>query len=219
MFLLVFRYVFGRAIHVSTVGGYADFLIPGVICQSIGFASFGTAVAMAEEVGRGVVDRYRSMPIGRSAVISGRLMADALRMLATIIVMAALGYAVGFRFRTGVGGALGMIILATAFGLAMCCIAAYIGIAVKSQEIVQTVGMLWLGPLMFVSTAFVPAASMPGWLPAFAGNQPVSEVADTMRALAFGGPTATHLIPALAWLAGIMIVFGSLAIRAYRRLS
>lgn len=218
MFLMVFRYVFGEAIKVTNVGGYVNFLLPGVIAQSIGFAAFGTGVAMAREVGSGVIDRYRSMPIARSAVLFGRLSADSLRMLATVLVMTTLGYAVGFRFQTGPGGAVAMIVMATAFGVAMCSVAAYIGIAIRHLETVQSVGLFWLGPLMFVSTAFVPAASMPGWLPYFAANQPASEVIDAMRSLALGGPEA-HLAPALAWLVGITALFSYLGVRAYRRLN
>ncbi len=218
MFLLVFRYVFGEAIKVTNVGGYVNFLLPGVIAQSVGFACYGTGIAMAREIDRGVTDRYRSMPIARSAVLFGRLSADGLRMLATVLVMTALGYALGFRFQTGPLGAVAMILMGAFFGVAMCSVAAYIGLAIKNLETVQSVGLFWLGPFMFVSTAFVPAASMPGWLPYFAANQPASEVIDAMRSLALGGPQ-THLLTALAWLVGVTVVFSYLGVRTYRRLS
>ncbi len=217
MFVLMFRYVFGGAIKVGNAGGYVDFLIPGIIAQSAGFASIGTAIALAEELKKGVIDRFRSMPMARSAVLSGRLIADTGRMLATIGVMVGVGYAVGFRFRNGAGPAVGMIALATAFGLTVCCIAAFIGLAVKDQETVQSVGLIWLFPLTFVSSAFVPVSSMPSWLQPFTIHQPVSQVIDAMRGMALGGPIWVHLWQALAWLAGALIVFGPLAVRAYRR--
>lgn len=217
MFVLMFRYVFGGAIHVAVPGGYVDYLIPGIIAQSAGFASIGTAIALAEELKKGVIDRFRSMPMARSAVLSGRLVADTGRMVATIAVMVGIGYAVGFRFRNGVGPAFGMVALATAFGLTVCCIAAYIGLTVKDQETVQSVGLIWLFPLTFVSNAFVPVASMPSWLQGFAIHQPVSQVVDAMRGMALGGPIWAHLWQSLAWLVGALVVFGPLAVRAYRR--
>lgn len=220
MFTLLFRYVFGGAIHTGH-GGYVDFLMPGVIGQTAAFASIGTAIALAQELKKGVIDRFRSMPMARSAVLAGRLVADGGRMLVTILVIIAVGYAVGFRFSGGAGPAIAMIALAVLFGLVICCVSAYIGLAIKDEESVQAFGMIWLFPLTFVSSAFVPIASMPGWLQAFANNQPVTIVIDALRTLALGsrtaGPMGPHLWESLAWLAGILAVFAPLAVRAYRR--
>jgi ABC transporter DrrB family efflux protein len=219
MFVLLFRYVFGGAIPVSTPGGYVNFLMPGIIAQTAAFACFGTAIALAQELKKGVIDRLRSMPMARSAVLAGRLVADSARMLITILIIVAVGYAVGFRFLNGFGPAVAMIVLATVFGISICLIAAFTGLAIGDEESVQAFGLIWLFPLTFVSSAFVPIASMPGWLQAFANHQPVTQVVDAMRALALGQPY--HLQPSLwqsiAWLAGIFVVFTPLAIRAYRR--
>jgi ABC transporter DrrB family efflux protein len=215
MFVLLFRYVFGGAIHVA--GNYVNFLMPGIIAQTAAFASFGTAIALAQELKKGVIDRLRSMPMARSAVLAGRLVADTGRMLVTILIIVGVGYAVGFRFSNGVVPAIAMVLLATVFGLAICCISAYTGLAIGDEESVQAFGLIWLFPLTFLSSAFVPIATMPGWLQAFANNQPVTYVIDTMRALALGGPVVPSLWKSLVWLAGIFIVFLPLAVRAYRR--
>jgi len=217
MFVLLFRYVFGGAIHVP--GNYVNFLMPGIIGQTAAFASFGTAISLAQELKKGVIDRLRSMPMARSAVLAGRLVADAGRMLVTILIIVAVGYAVGFRFTNGVLAAIVMVVLATVFGLSICCIAAYTGLAIGDEESVQAFGLIWLFPVTFLSSAFVPISTMPGWLQAFANNQPVTYVIDTMRALAIGGPVEASLWKSVVWLAGIFLVFVPLAVRAYRRAS
>jgi ABC-2 type transport system permease protein/oleandomycin transport system permease protein len=219
MFVLMFRYVFGGAIPVSVRGGYVNFLMPGIIGQTAAFATFGTAIALAMELKKGVIDRLRSMPMARSAVLAGRLVADTGRMLVTILIIIGVGYAVGFRFTNGFVAALAMVVLAIVFGVAVCCISAYTGLAIGDEESVQAFGMIWLFPVTFLSSAFVPISTMPGWLQAFANNQPVTYVIDTMRALALGGPVEANLWKSVAWLAGIFIVFLPLAVRAYRRAS
>jgi len=218
MFVLLFRYVFGGAIAVPGVkGGYVNFLLPGIIGQTAAFATFGTAIALAQELQKGVIDRLKSMPMARSAVLAGRLVADTIRMFITIVIVVGVGYAVGFRFENGVGLAIAMIVLATVFGLAICCISAYTGLAIGDEESVQAFGLVWLFPLTFLSSAFVPIPSMPGWLQAFANNQPVTYVINVMRSMALGGPIAADLWKSIAWLAGIFIVFAPLAVRAYKR--
>jgi ABC-2 type transport system permease protein/oleandomycin transport system permease protein len=217
MFVLLFRYVFGGAIPVQVKGGYVNFLMPGIIAQTAAFATFGTAIALAQELQKGVIDRLRSMPMARSAVLAGRLVADTGRMLVTILIIVGIGYAVGFRFENGVVPAILMVVLATVFGLAVCVIAAFTGLAIGDEESVQAFGLIWLFPITFVSSAFVPIQSMPGWLQAFANNQPVTYVINTMRALALGGPIQADLWKSLAWLAGIFLVFAPLAVRAYKR--
>jgi ABC-2 type transport system permease protein/oleandomycin transport system permease protein len=218
MFVLLFRYVFGGAIPVPG-GSYVDFLMPGITAQTAAFASFATAIALAQELKKGVIDRLRSMPMARSAVLTGRLVADTGRMLVTILIIVGVGYLVGFRFSNGFVPAVGMVVLATVFGLSICVIAAFTGLAIGDEESVQAFGLIWLFPLTFVSSAFVPIESMPGWLQAFANNQPVTYVVNSMRAMALGGPLAADLWKSIAWLAGIFIVFVPLAVRAYRRAS
>jgi ABC transporter DrrB family efflux protein len=219
IFVLMFRYVFGGAIRVSSAGGYVDFLMPGIIGQTAAFATFGTAIALAVELKKGVIDRLRSMPMARSAVLAGRLVADTLRMFVTILIIIAVGYAVGFRFHNGVPAAIAMIALAVVFGTAIACISAFVGLTIGDEESVQAFGLIWIFPITFLSSAFVPISSMPGWLQAFANNQPMTYTIDAMRALALGGPIAPSLWKSLVWLAGIFIVFVPLAVRAYRRAS
>jgi len=216
IFVLMFRYVFGGAIKVA--GGYVNFLMPGIIAQTAAFATFGTAIALAQELQKGVIDRLKSMPMARSAVLAGRLVADTARMAVTILIVIGVGYAVGFRFQNGIVPAIAMVVLSIVFGLAICCIAAFTGLAIGDEESVQAFGLIWLFPITFLSSAFVPIATMPGWLQAFANNQPVTYVIDTMRALALGHlPIEANLWKSIAWLAGIFIVFAPLAVRAYRR--
>jgi ABC-2 type transport system permease protein/oleandomycin transport system permease protein len=219
IFVLMFRYVFGGAIRVGSSGGYVDFLMPGIIGQTAAFACFGTAIALAQELKKGVIDRLRSMPMARSAVLAGRLVADTLRMLVTILIVLAVGYAVGFRFSNGAGLAVAMVALATLFGVAIATISAFTGLAIGDEESVQAFGLIWIFPLTFLSSAFVPISTMPGWLQAFANNQPVTYTIDAMRAMALGGPIGASLWKSLVWLAGIFIVFVPLAVRAYRRAS
>jgi ABC transporter DrrB family efflux protein len=216
IFVLMFRYVFGGAIHVPGQS-YVNFLMPGIIGQTAAFGCFGTAIALAQELQKGVIDRLRSMPMARSAVLTGRLVADTGRMVITVLIVIAVGYGVGFRFENGVVPAILMVLLATVFALSMCLIAAFTGLAIGDEESVQAFGLIWLFPLTFLSSAFVPIQSMPGWLQAFANNQPVTFVINTMRALALGGPIGADLWKSIAWLGGIFIVFIPLSVRAYKR--
>jgi ABC-2 type transport system permease protein len=217
MFVLLFRYVFGGAIHADVKGGYVNYLMPGIIGQSAAFGSFGTAIALAREIQRGSIDRFRSMPMARSAVLVGRLLSDTLRLTVTVLVILGVGYAVGFRFENGVAGAVGMVVLAVVVGVAFCCVSAYVGLAIKDEESVSSFGLIWLFPLTFVSSAFVQVSSMPGWLQAFANNQPVTIVIDEMRSLALGGPLVLHLWQSAVWLLAIVGVFVALAVRSYKR--
>jgi len=216
MFVLMFRYVFGGAIQVTGTN-YVNFLMPGIIAQTAAFATFGTAIALAQELKKGVIDRLKSMPMARSAVLAGRLVADTARMLVTILIVIGVGYAVSFRFENGAIPAILMVVLSIAFGVAICVISAFTGLAIGDEESVQAFGLIWLFPITFLSSAFVPIATMPGWLQAFANNQPVTYIVDTMRALALGGPIEANLWKSLVWLAGIFIVFSPLAVRAYKR--
>ncbi len=223
MFVLMFRYVFGGAIPVNVPGGYVQYLMPGILGQTAAFACFGTAIALAQELQKGVIDRLRSMPMARSGVLVGRLVADTIRVIITILVIVGVGYAVGFRFTNGVIPAIGMVLLAIVFALAFCCIAAFTGLAIGDEESVQAFGLIWLFPLTFVSSAFVPITTMPGWLQAFANNQPVTYTINAMRALAIGPaahqPLGPNLLKSLAWLIGIFVVFVPLSVRAYKRAS
>jgi ABC transporter DrrB family efflux protein len=217
MFVLLFRYVFGGAINSGVKGGYVNYLMPGIIGQSAAFGSFSTAIALSREIQRGAIDRFRSMPMARSAVLLGRLISDGLRLIITVLVILAVGYGVGFRFENGAGGAVAMVVLAVVLGLAFCCVSAFVGLAIKDEESVSSFGLIWLFPLTFVSSAFVQVSTMPGWLQAFANNQPVTIMIDEMRAFALGGPLALHLWQSAVWLLGIFVVFITLAVRSYKK--
>jgi ABC-2 type transport system permease protein/oleandomycin transport system permease protein len=219
IFTLLFRYVFGGAIHADVPGGYVNYLLPGIIGQTAAFASFATAISLAVEVQKGVVDRMRAMPMARSAFLGGRLLADVVRMTVTILVIVGVGYAVGFRFHGGFGRAVAMVVLAIVLGAAVCCISATIGLWLKDEESTQAFGMIWMFPLTFVSSAFVPVSSMPGWLQAFAVNQPITHVVNAMRALALGLPLHDDLWLSAVWLVAIFAVFAPLAVRVYKRVS
>jgi ABC-2 type transport system permease protein len=219
IFTLLFRYVFGGAIHADVPGGYVNYLLPGVVGQTAAFASMATAISLAVEVQRGVIDRMRAMPMSRSAFLGGRLLADVVRMTITILVIIAVGYAVGFRFYGGFGRAVAMVVLAIVLGAAVCCISATIGLWLKDEESTQAFGLIWMFPLTFVSSAFVETSSMPGWLQSFADNQPITHVINAMRALALGSPLRDDLWLSAVWLGAIFAVFAPLAVRVYKRVS
>jgi ABC transporter DrrB family efflux protein len=216
MFTLLFRYVFGGAIHTGRAA-YVDFLIPGIIVQTASFASFGTAVGLAQELSTGVIERFRSMPIARSAVLVGRLTSDTLRILLTVLILLAVGYGVGFRIQTGAWQTLAMILLSVGFGLAISTVSAFVGLAVKDPESVQSFAMIWLFPLTFASGVFVPVQTMPHWLADFARNNPVTLFAEAGRALSIGTPAGDSIWLSLVWMVAIISVFVPLAVRAYRR--
>jgi ABC transporter DrrB family efflux protein len=218
MFVLLFNYVFGGAIQTPGVE-YIDFLIPGIVVMTVAFASFGTGIGLNVDLANGMVDRFRSLPIARSAYLTGRILADTLRIMGNVLLLAGVGMLLGLRFPAGPGPALGAFVLATAFGVAMAWVAALIGLAARNPETVNSVGFIWLLPLTFASSAFVPVASMPGWLQAFAEVNPITVNVDALRALVLGGPTATPVLQASAWIIGITAVFWVLAVRRYRRIA
>lgn len=227
MFTLLFRYVFGGAINLGHYipGGYVNYLIPGVIAQTAGFASFSTAIGLARDLHTGGIDRIRSMPSSRGAFLAGRLVCDVLRLVVTTLVMIAVGYAVGFRFSNGFLPAVAVVLLAALLGLAVCAVSAFIGLAVKDEEAVQAFGLIWVFPLTFVSSTFVVIASLPSWLQDFARYQPFTPVINALRLLSLGHRAqpivgqglGSALWQSLAWLIGIIVVFTPLATRAYKR--
>jgi len=217
MFVLLFRYVFGGAINVPGVR-YVDFLMPGIFVQTSVFGAVQTGIGLADDLSKGLIDRFRSLPMARSAVLAGRTASDSARNLFVILLMTGVGYLVGFRFHVGFLAAVGAIVLALAFGHAFSWISASIGLAIRNVESVQAASFVWIFPLTFASAAFVPVASMPGWLQAWAKVNPVTITVDAMRALTLPNqPIATHVLQAIAWIAGLMIVFVPMAIRRYRR--
>jgi ABC transporter DrrB family efflux protein len=220
LFVLLFVYVFGGAIDRSLPHGigYVDFLLPGIFVQSVTFGASQTAVGLKEDLTRGVVDRFRSMPMARSAVLAGRTVADLVRNIAIIFLMIAVGYLVGFRFHGGVAGAVGCIAVVAAFGLALSWIFAFVALTVRGAETAQTAGFVVIFPLVFASSVFVPVSTFPHWLQAFAKINPVTVTADAARSLALFG-TPASLGAAAAWIGGLLAVFIPLSVWRYRRIS
>jgi oleandomycin transport system permease protein len=216
MFLTLFVFVFGGAIAGSSQE-YLQFALPGILVQSVAFLPFTTALALNVDFQRGVIDRFRSLPIARSAVISGRILADGARIVWSIFIITAFAMILGFRFTGGTAGALGAVVLVTAFGFTMCWPMAFIGITARTTESVNTWGFMIILPLTFASSAFAPVDTMPGWLQAFAKANPVTSVIDATRGLMLGGPVAEPLVDALIWMVVITGVFATLAIARYRR--
>jgi ABC-2 type transport system permease protein/oleandomycin transport system permease protein len=216
MFVLLFRYVFGGAIAVPGKS-YVNFLMPGIFAQTVIFGATSTGIGLANDLQKGLVDRFRSLPMSRSAVLTGRTISDLVRNTFVVIVMWSVGLLVGFRPQGSVlawfAGA-GILIL-TSF--AFSWISATIGLVVRSVEAAQSAGFIWLFPLTFASSAFVPTSSMPAWLRAFAENQPVSLIVNAVRGLLLDQPDATTILKAVAWCVGILVVFIPIAVWAYGR--
>lgn len=225
MFVLLFNFVFGGALVIPGVDNYIDFLLAGIFVQATAFGATQTGVALAEDLSRGVIDRFRSLPMSRSAVLAGRTFADAIRGAFVVGLMTLVGVAVGFRFQNGVGPALAAIAIVVGFGYAMTWIAAFIGMSMKNAEAAQAASFVWVFPLVFASSAFVPPASMPTWLRVFAEHQPVTATADAARTLMLG-PAGERIVGmsagqaslrAVAWIVAILAVAVPLAVRRYRR--
>jgi ABC-2 type transport system permease protein/oleandomycin transport system permease protein len=216
MFLVLFVYVFGGAIEGSS-REFLLYALPGILVQSVAFLPFTTALALNVDFQRGVIDRFRSLPIARSAVISGRILADGARIVWSILIITGFGVLLGFRFGGGVAGAFGALAVVTAFGLTMCWPMAFIGITARSTESVNTWGFMIILPLTFASSAFVRPETMPGWLEAFVKVNPVTSVIDAARGLMLGGPVARPVVQSMIWMAVITAVFAPLAIARYRR--
>jgi ABC-2 type transport system ATP-binding protein len=220
MFVLLFVYVFGGAVKGSLPSGvsYVDFLLPGIFVQSVTFRASMTAVGLSQDLERGVIDRFRSMPMARSAVLLGRTLADLVRNVLIICLMIVVGYLVGFRFHGGVAGALASIAVVAAFGLALSWIFAFVALTVRGAEAAQSAGFVVTFPLVFASSVFVPVSTMPSWLEAFAKVSPVTLTADAARSFALTG-TPTSLGGAAAWTCGLLAVFVPLCVWRYRRMS
>ena len=217
MFVLMFRYVFGGAIKVPGVPHYVDYLMPGIFAQTITFGALNTGVGLAEDLHKGLIERFRSLPMARSAVLAGRTLADLVRNTLVVALMVVVGYMVGFRVHTNPMAFLGGLLVLLAFSFALSWVFALVGLGAPNAEAAQAASFPILAPLVFASTAFVGLRSMPGWLQAFASRQPVSVTVNAVRALSLGGPTLTPVLQSLAWSAGIVALFAPLAVRRYRR--
>jgi ABC transporter DrrB family efflux protein len=217
MFVLLFRYVFGGAIEVPGGIPYVDYLMPGIFVQATVFGAIGSAIGMAADLKSGLLERFHSLPMARSAVLAGRTSADLARNTFVVALMAAVGFAVGFRVHTDALGFVAGLLLLLLFAYALSWVFVTVGLAVGDPETAQAASFPVMAPLVFASSVFVPVETMPGWLQAFAEHQPVSITADGVRALMLGGPTAEYVLQALAWSFGILLVFAPLAVRRFRR--
>ncbi len=216
IFVLLFRYIFGGAIPVPGVR-YVDFLMPGIFAQTVVFGAIGTAIGLSVDMQSGLMERFRSLPIARSAVLTGRTIADLLRNVFVVVLMCTVGYAVDWRPQGGLGNLVGAVALMLAFGYAMSWVFAIIGLAVAEPEAAQAAAFPVLVPLVFASSAFVPIDTMPSWLQGWAEHQPVSVVIDAVRGLTLEGSSASQVLTALAWCVGIIAVAAPIAVRKYRR--
>ena len=216
MFVLLFVYVFGGAI--STPGyDYVDFLMPGIIVQTMAFGGFVTALGLSEDLKKGLVDRFRSLPMSRAAVLSGRTLADVATNSISIAVMLVVGVIAGFSFDAPLAHIVAGILLLLLWGYAFSWVFAFIGLSSSSPEASQSLGFILIFPLTFVSSAFVPVESMPMALEAFAEVNPFTTVVDAMRALFLGAPAGNDVWAAIAWSFGIAAVFSFLSVARYKR--
>jgi ABC transporter DrrB family efflux protein len=218
IFVLLFRYALGGAIQVPGVP-YVDYLMPGVFAQTVVFGAMGTAVGLATDLQTGLIERFRSLPMARSAVLVGRTTADLVRDVFVVVLMVVVGFAVGFEYHTNFAAFFLSLVLVLVFGYAMAWVFAVVGLAVGDPEAAQAAAFPIMAPLVFASSAFVPISSMPGWLQAFAAHQPLTATVDAARALVLGGPTANDVLTALAWDIGIIAVAAPLAVWWYRRVT
>ncbi len=218
MFVLLFRYVFGGAIETPGYD-YVDFLMPGIIVQSISFGGFVTALGLADDLRKGLIDRFRSLPMARSAVLAGRTLADVVTNALSLVVLVATGMIVGFSFSAPVLEVLAGVGLLIVFGYAFSWLFAWLGLLVSSPEAANSVGFIAVFPLTFLSSAFVPIETFPSILESFAEINPFTVTVDAMRALWLGAPAGNSVWGAFAWAVGLTVVFAPLAVARYRRVA
>jgi ABC transporter DrrB family efflux protein len=216
MFVLLFVFVFGGAIRTPGLS-YEDFLIPGIVVQTMAFGGFVTALGLAEDLKKGLIDRFRSLPMSRAAVLAGRTLADVATNTISLTVMVVVGLLVGFSFTTSVPEVIAGVGLMLLFGYAFSWIFAYLGLTASSPEAAQSLGFIVIFPLTFASSAFVPPNTMPDWLQAFADANPFTTTVDALRALWVGTPAGNDIWGAVLWSVGLIAVAAPLAVARYRK--
>jgi ABC-2 type transport system permease protein len=217
IFVLLFAYVFGGAIRVGT-GNYIDFLLPGILVQTAVFGGLNTGLAVAEDLRNGLMDRFWSLPMSRSAVVVGRIVADTVLSTMAVLVMVGVGYLIGFRFHGGIVEALAAIGIAILAGTTFGVVGSLLAVIFRSPEAIQGVGFAMLFPIVFASSVFVPVATMPSWLQAVASRTPITATVDAVRALSLGLPLHRLPLTAVVWLAATMLVTGAAAGTIYARM-
>jgi ABC transporter DrrB family efflux protein len=215
IFVLLFRFVFGGAISTAGIS-YVNYLMPGIFIQTLIFGGVNTGVGLAEDLNRGLVDRFRSLPMARSAVLAGRTIADLAQSVLGVTVMLVVGLLVGFRPHLNVLDLCAALLLVLLCGFTFSWIGATMGLIAPNAESVQAVGFMVIFPLTFASSAFVPTTTMPGWLRAFADHQPVTLIINAVRALVLGQPIGSTGWQALAWCIAILAIFVPLSVSLYR---
>jgi oleandomycin transport system permease protein len=217
IFLLLFTYLFGGAIAGGDRHAYLQFLLPGMLAQSLAMGGIALGQNLNADIEKGVFDRFRSLPVARSAPLVGAVSADIVRYLTVCVVMLGFGTLMGFRVETGLAPAAAAVALSIGFGLCFCWISVWVGMLVRTPGAVQGLMFLLVFPLSFGSNVFVDAGTLPGWLQAFVQVNPITPLVATIRGLLVGGPVAGHLTTTLVWMAGLLVVFVPLALRAYAR--
>ena len=216
--LVLLRYVLGGAIHIPGID-YVDYFVPGIFLEAVLLGGMTTALALAQDTQAGMIDRFRSLPMARSAVLAGRTVADLCRNVVALAFIVAIGVLVGFRFHNSVGACLAGVALIVVFGYCFTWLYAAVGLAVRDPQTAQIAALLPMFVLFFASSAIVPVETMPGWLQGFATNQPVSLTIDAVRSCFERGAVAPYYWQALAWCLGILVVFFVVSLNLYRRVT
>jgi ABC transporter DrrB family efflux protein len=218
MFVLLFRYVFGNSINLADPSiAYVDYLTPGIMVQTAVFGAAATGIGLAEDLQKGLIERFRSLPMARSAVLAGRTLADTVRNVFVMVLITVVAVIVGFRIHGGVLAFMAAIGLILLFAFAMSWMMAVVGLRSPNGEAAQAATFPLLFPLTFASSAFVDTSFMPGWLQVFANHQPVTATVDAARDLVLGQPAGWGVVASITWSVGIVAVFAPLAVRLYRR--
>ena len=216
MFVLLFRYVFGGSIKIPG-SIYVNYLIPGILVQTTIFGAIGTSIGLAEDLQRGLIERFKALPMARMAVLGGRTIADTVRNVMVVTIITFVGFGVGFRPHGGVPAYLEALLLMLIFAYCLSWGFAFVGLAAPNSETAQAMTFPLIFPLTFASNIFVNINGMPSWLQPFARNQPVSQVAEAVRGLMLGQPHQQSVWIALAWSVGLVAVLAPLAVNRYRR--
>ncbi|CAA9504719.1 MAG: Efflux ABC transporter, permease protein [uncultured Solirubrobacteraceae bacterium] len=217
MFILLFAYVFGGAIETPGYDDYIDFLMPGIVVQAISFGGFVTAIGLSSDLEKGLIDRFRSLPMSRAAVLAGRTLADVATNLLQLTVLVVVGLLIGFTFDANVLEIVAGFALMLLFGYAFSWVFAWCALVASSGESAQAIGFILIFPLSFASSAFVPVESMPDWLQVFAEINPFTTLTDALRALWVGAPAGDDVWLAVLWCVGLTAVFATLSVARYRR--
>jgi ABC transporter DrrB family efflux protein len=218
MFVLLFRYIFS-ALGAFTGGDYVNFLVPGILVQTTIFGAVGTAIGLAEDLQRGLIERFKALPMARMAVLAGRTLADSSRNVIVLIIITGVGFLVGFRPHGGFFDYIAASLVMLVFAYCLSWGFAFVGLAAPNSETAQAMTFPLIFPLTFASTIFIPLKELPSWLQGFANNQPVSETTTAVRALMNGTPAGNSIWVSLLWSVGLVAVLAPLAVNQFRKIA